>query len=172
MQQPSADAPLLDLADTVRVHRPALIALARRLCRPPLDPADLVQDTLERLVARRPAHPDGVAARAWLFRVLRNRFIDLTRGPRYPRALDPAELPAPEPEPEPWWRTMSPAAVDAALAALPPALRAPLALHALDGLDYQAIADRLGVCRNTVGSRICRARRRLRAQIAADADAA
>jgi RNA polymerase sigma-70 factor (ECF subfamily) len=40
-------------------------------------------------------------------------------------------------------------------------------MHAIDGLSYQEISQRLGLPPNTVGTRLSRARRKLRAMLEA-----
>ena len=98
-----------------------------------------------------------------MLRVMHNRFVDLIRGLRPNVEVTPDDLAAPEAEPEPWWHRLSRDDVRARLDELPDELREAFRLYTLDGLSYQDIATRLGVSRNTVGTRILRARRRLRA---------
>ena len=55
----------------------------------------------------------------------------------------------------------------AQLHTLPPALAAPLRMYTVERASYRAIADRLGIPVATVGTRILRARQRLRTRLAA-----
>ena len=55
-----------------------------------------------------------------------------------------------------------------AIDALPPRYRAPLVLRYFSDLDYDAIADALGVSRGQVGSLLFRAKRMLRERVGAE----
>lgn len=156
----------VELERAIRAHRPMLDVIAVKLCRSQLDAGDLVQDVLERFVEHYDSIPAEVPARAWMLRVMHNRFIDLIRRLRPTTEVEPDEVAAPEAEPEPWWHQLSRDDVRARLDELPDELRDAFRLYTLDGLSYQEIAARLGVSRNTVGTRILRARRRLRASFA------
>jgi RNA polymerase sigma-70 factor (ECF subfamily) len=156
----------VELERRLAAHGPALRAAAAGLCRgsgaPELE--DLIQDTFERalrhLTAGRPA-PDN--ERAWLVSILRHVFIDRLRAAR-PRheTIDELPLPAPEPVPEPVWARVSIADVEAALATIDPALRAPFELHYLQRMPYAEIAATLKIPPNTVASRLHRARKAVR----------
>src|SRR5436190_578118 len=62
-----------------RDHREYLLDLARRLCRSHFDPDDLVQDVMETAIKEIHHLPEDANVRAWLTRVMKNRFIDRTR---------------------------------------------------------------------------------------------
>lgn len=150
-----------------REHRPALYAFALKLCGRPDEANDLVQDTFERAL-RAEAPPQS--ARAWLFSVLHHLFIDRyrkrVRGPQHAN-IDDVDVAARDPEPPPAWTALSVEEVRAALDRLDVEFREAYRLHALDGLGYAEIAARLGVPVSTVGTRIMRARRKLRALLQA-----
>jgi RNA polymerase sigma-70 factor, ECF subfamily len=155
------------ISDLVRDAQPSLVRLAERWCGE--DAGDLVQDTLERL-ARRGVPATVRCPRAWLSTMMRNLFIDrcraLARRPGHD-ALDETAAPgAPEPEP---WIELTLDDVRAALADLDPAFRDVYALH-LEGRSYDDIAQRLGIRPVTVGTRLHRARRMLRARLVARFD--
>lgn len=152
----------------VRDHRGFLEAMATRLCRSQLDPGDLVQDVLERLIANVDRIPPELPVRAWLVRVMHNRFIDMVRRQHPTAAIEPEQLAEPPREPEAWWHRLSTDDVRQKIDALPPELRDAFRMFSLDGLSYQEISERLGVTRNTVGTRILRARRRIRAMFTGD----
>jgi RNA polymerase sigma-70 factor (ECF subfamily) len=152
------------ITELFRAHEPYLRRLANRLCRSTMDPDDLLQDVLERTVL----HFDSLAAssdpRAWMARVMRNLFIDRWRKTVASPAgaeLD-GEAPAPAVEPRAWWEELDAGDVRARLGDLPVELRGPFELFAFDGCSYAEIAERLRIAKNTVGSRVLRARRRLR----------
>lgn len=162
---PSPSAPAIDLAALVRAHRGALLCVARRLTGGDVAVAeDLVQDTFERALARPDALAAARAVRAWLCTVMRNLHVDRTRqqAARPCTALpDDLEIVADrEGEPSPWADITS-TQVEEALAALAPHLRETYGLAA-QGIPYPTIAARLGVPKNTVGTRVLRARRKLR----------
>ena len=148
----------------VRQHQAALQAFALKLCGNASDAHDLCQDTFERAL-----RSEGTARsndRAWLFTVLHHLFIDRyrrrTREPRLAE-LDTVDVAAAEPTPPPAWTSLSVDEVRAALDELDAEFRDVYRMHALEGLGYAEIAARLGVPVSTVGTRIMRARRKLRA---------
>jgi RNA polymerase sigma-70 factor (ECF subfamily) len=144
-----------------RCHGGFLRTLARRLCRSHLDPDDLIQDVLEK--ALRTTMPAGANERAWLSRVMHNLFIDQLRHRRSRREephadpIVPVDVEAPT-----WWEQLTETDVRAKVALLPDAQRATFELFAFDGKSYDAIAAQLGIAKATVGTRILRARQRLR----------
>ena len=154
-------------ASLVRVHESALRAVALRLCRSQSDAHDLVQDALERGLRSWDRLPPGANVRAWLLSILRNRFVDQCRhNARDKREEDESaidSLPAPEaPEELPAWAHITPEELRAAVARLSEDFRVVYQLHALEGSSYSEIALRLGIPKATVGTRLIRARRKLR----------
>lgn len=149
----------------LRAHELALQALALRLCRSQADAGDLVQDTFERALRRRQQYEPGTNLRAWLCTILHHLFLDRcrarSRGPTH-APLDELVLPAPEPTREPAWATLTRDDVVAAVGRLDPEFRNVYQLHTLDGMPYTEIAVRLGIPKATVGTRLARARRKLR----------
>lgn len=147
-----------------RSHRKRLHDLARKWCRSPLDPDDLVQDTLERaLRATLPVHTNEGA---WLSRVMRNLFIDRVRQQAVRREqLDGGVPPSGVSEDGAWWERLSEADVRAEVARLPPQQRATFELFTFGGESYDTIAEQLGISKNTVGTRVLRARHALRAML-------
>jgi RNA polymerase sigma-70 factor (ECF subfamily) len=155
-----------DLARTlVRDHQPALEAFALKLCGNPPDAHDLVQDTFERALRNLAALSPGTNERAWLFTILHNLFIDrCRRKKRDPAQANVAELdlPAPgEPEPPPDWTRLGAAEVRAAVAQLEEEFCRVYELH-IEGRSYQEIAAALAIPQNTVGTRLLRARKKLK----------
>lgn len=149
----------------VRDHQAALLAFARKLCREPDEAHDLVQDTFERALRAESAGTARDNERAWLFTVLHHLFIDRCRSrARAPHlaSIDDVDVPAREPEPPPAWAGLSVAEVRAALDELDEDFRDAYRMHALDGLGYAEIAAQLGLPVSTIGTRIMRARRKLR----------
>lgn len=164
------------LAAVWRDAEPLLGRLAERLCANRADACDLVQDTFER--AARQGLPDDVRnPRAWLIAILRNLFVDRCR--RRARAVrhEPlhdgiaGDATAMLDDPAPVWTELGVADVRAALGKLAPMYREVFEMHVFDRLSYDAIAERLAIERVTVGTRLTRARKKLRVLLMARAPA-
>jgi RNA polymerase sigma-70 factor (ECF subfamily) len=153
--------------ELTREHGAYLRALARKLCRSQLDPDDLVQDVLERVL--RTELPAGANERAWLSRVMQNLFVDKLRR----RAARPEQPVVDEPvaaiaEDRAWWEALTESEVRAKLAQLPDEQRVTFELFAFEGKSYDEIAAKLKIAKATVGTRILRARTRLRELFTSD----
>src|SRR5258708_7232054 len=154
----------MDFESLARDHGPALRSVALRLCRGPSDAQDLVQDTLERALRRFPNVPEHGNLRAWLITILRNRFIDYCRQRSRESGvqIDEMQVEAPVSQPEPKWAAITQEQVGEALAQLPEEFRKVYELHAIERKSYAEIALALGMPKATVGTRLLRARLRLR----------
>lgn len=161
---PLDDAQQQQIDQMYQAHARFLCSLAQLLCRSSCDSEDLVQETLER--SMRHCHRLGAASnpRAWMVRVMRNLFIDQLRSRKARPALVELddETPAPAAEPRAWWETLDSSDVCTGLDQLPDEQRQAIELFAFEGCSYAAIASRVGIAKLTVGTRILRARRRLR----------
>ena len=130
---------------------------------------DLVQDCAVKALSARRVPRDEPAYRAWLFRVLRNGFIDgLRRDRRRPETveLDGEEAPLPQGREEvALWRCdqelVNRIAVKLAMDRLNDRDREIIALIDVAGLTYGEAAQVLAIPVGTVMSRISRARRAL-----------
>ena len=152
--------------EVARQHEPVLRGLAMRLTGNPADAGDLVQDTFERALRAFDRLPRDANVRAWLIAILHNLFIDhCRRVRRQPRMAELGpDIPAHAPDPAPpKWTSVSPEQVRAALDRLDPQFRRVYEMHALEGRSYQEIAESLGLPKNTVGTRLIRARKKLKA---------
>jgi RNA polymerase sigma-70 factor (ECF subfamily) len=150
----------------VREHESALLAFATRLAGSPADARDLVQDTLERALGRFDAFTPGTNARAWLFTILHRAFIDRCRRRTVEKradSIDDVQLAAPDPVPPPRWASISAEQLAHAVSQLDEEFRSVYRMHAVESLSYQEIAARLAIPQNTVGTRLARARKKLRA---------
>ena len=152
-----------------------LMRVALGLTRNTAEASDLVQDALERALREWDRFTPGTNARAWVTAILSRLFIDgWRRRRRRPAlvALDDMDLAGPPPDvaadPAPW-DNVSDADLDRAVAALPDPLRDVFRLNVVDHLSYGDISATLGIPVNTVGTRLMRARRRLRASLEAQA---
>jgi len=139
---------------------PALHRFAVSLTRDPAAADDLVQDTLERAIRAWPQRREG-DLRAWLFAILRNRYLEGIRRRRGievgPEALMEIAEAGVDPE----------AAVGArdvldGITALPEEQRSVLLLVAVEDMTYAEVAAVLAVPIGTVMSRLSRARGRMR----------
>lgn len=152
--------------DLALAHLPALRARAAQLCRGHGDPEDIVQDALMRAFMARSQMKEPERARGWLLTIVTNTFLDSLRRRRARPGEVALEIDPPTPEPEreeeEVWAALDVDDVRAAVGYLPDDVRETYRMFALDGQDYAHIASALGVPKATVGTRILRARKRLR----------
>ncbi len=154
------------LADLAREHHEFLLKLARKLCRATFDPEDLVQDVLVKAVDHFDRLPPDVNHAAWMARVMRNLFIDRVRtraAQPAPVDLDEVTLASPDPDEREWWETITADQIRAAVPRIPEELREAFERFAFARQSYKEISAALGVPTTTVGTRVLRARRHLRA---------
>jgi len=125
---------------------------------------DVVQDVFTTLVDRDCAALRSFEGRSSLYTYLctiaLRRLYRLRR--KHLPAVDPADQPAHEPAADPREADVTAAQVRQAMTALPEQFRTALVLHHFGGLEYHEIAELLGIPANTVATRICRAKRRLK----------
>lgn len=142
----------------------ALAVLARRLCGNAADADDLVQDTLERALRARGTYIEQGNRRGWLAVILRNRFRDWYRtGRRQAQPSDEMdEIATPEEPARAAWENITSEQIDEALATLAPRYRRVYELYT-HGWTYAEIATELEISINTVGTRLLRARAKLKA---------
>lgn len=147
----------------IETQIPALRRYAHSLMRDAEAGDDLVQDCLERAVAKlHQRRPDG-SLRAWLFRILINRHRDLMRrAPRPGHLIAVDDLPAEPSRPAGQEAHMALRETGAAIARLPEDQRRALLLVALDGATFDEAAAMLDIPRGTLMSRLARARASLR----------
>jgi len=173
-----------DVELTARFERDAIPLLdqlyggAHRMTRSRADAEDLVQDTMLRAYTGFRSFRQGTHLKAWLFRIMHNTWIDdYHKARRRPiehlsgditdwRHADrqtcwecrSAEVEALEALPD--------SEITEALDSLPAGLRITIYYADVCGHTYKEIADIMGVPTGTVMSRLHRARRRLRRQLA------
>ncbi len=141
-------------------HIPRLRRYARALAGDSHRADDLVQDTLERALAKFYLWRRGSDLRAWLFTIMHNVFINQLKA-RRELALDDAVedglQSAPQSDP------LELRDLDAALMLLPVGQREVLLLVGLEQLSYAEVSKALSIPVGTVMSRLSRGRERLRA---------
>ena len=161
-----------DIADIVNRERSRLRSFIRRRVRDPRDAEDILQDVFSAFVeANRLLMPiDHITG--WLYRVARNRIIDLFRA-RTGRKEDSAPLefedllPSPRGDPESdLARARLLDALEQAIAELPPEQRDVFVAHELEGRSFKEMAASTGISINTLLARkryaVLRLRERLR----------
>lgn len=161
-----------DFEDAVLVHLDVLYRGALRLSRNRADAEDLVQETVTRALRRFDQFHIGTNGRAWLFRIMRNLFLNRVRADRErPRegeffeerigSAEAARVVAASPEEE-FLQTVVHGDVDRALGTLPPSYREVVVFRDIEGFTYREIAEALECPIGTVMSRLSRGRALLR----------
>ena len=147
-------------------HLPRLRRYARALTGDVTRADDLVQDTLERALAKLNLWQPGTDLRAWLFTLMHNLFLNQIRAHRPPdSALDDAlDVPVSGGQME----ALGARDIHAALARLPEQQREVMLLVGLEQFGYDEAARILGVPVGTVMSRLSRARERMRQMLAGE----
>jgi RNA polymerase sigma factor (sigma-70 family) len=158
------------ISQVVDQERSRLLNFIRRRVPDPRDAEDILQDVFYELVeANRLLMPiDHITG--WLFRVARNRIIDLFRKKKPVLSSDARiayegadeddmlhfedSLPSPDAGPDAvYTRGVLFAAFDLAISELPPEQREVFVAHEIEGLSFKEIAARTGVGMNTLLSR-------------------
>jgi RNA polymerase sigma-70 factor, ECF subfamily len=155
-------------ARAAREHESLLTSIARRLCGNDADAEDLVHDTYERALRSWNSDLGETHLRSWIVAILNHLFIDrCRRARRAPRteAINGREIAAIEQTAPAAWSSVSDDQIGAALATLDIELRRVYELRA-GGRSYEQIAAELRIPEATVGTRLFRARKRLRAALA------
>jgi RNA polymerase sigma-70 factor (ECF subfamily) len=169
------DEPLPTLPRDALDHLDGLFRLARRLTRSETEAEDLVQETYARAYAAHAQFADGSNVRAWLFRILRNLFIDVVRrdrGSPVHAGLDDDERAGRTTTTEPLrgddelerLRGVVAEDIEAALQSLSVNART-IVLLDLEGFTEGELAAVLGCSVGTVKSRLFRARATLRERL-------
>src|SRR5688572_29183948 len=147
--------------DELTALLPRLRRFAHGLSRSPADADDLTQMTVERALRSRAQWQPGTGLDSWLYRIMRNLWIDTVRSRGRKERL---EAPAEEAESlghDP--RDGVEAAIDlqrvmAAMDRLPGEQREVLALILIEGFGYREAAELLDLPIGTVSSRLVRGR--------------
>ena len=147
---------------------PVVRAVARNLVRNATEVEDLVQDVFEKALRSIDRIDLAGNPRGWMVTILHNLHIDRCRQrarmrPHVPCDDLPIAVPAATDEGEaPIWSAITTDDVRRAAANLPDDLREVYVMFALEGRSYIEVADALGIPKATVGTRLSRARARLK----------
>lgn len=141
---------------------PRLQRFARSMARDPTLADDLVQECLERALARLHLWQPGSNLRAWLFTILRNLHINGLRRRQPILGIDDEALAALGGVPGSQFVSLELRDMRRALRVLPSEQRRVVLLVGLEGVSYGEAAIQLGVSLGTVKSRLSRGRQALR----------
>lgn len=154
---------------------PVLRAVARNLVRNTTEVEDLVQDAFEKALRSITRIELTGNPRGWMVTILHNLHIDRCRRlarmrPHVPCDDAANDLPAAPPDDgePPIWSRITTEDVRRAAAQLPRDLREVYVMYALEGRSYLEVAEALGIPKATVGTRLLRARRRLKQLLTAE----
>jgi RNA polymerase sigma-70 factor (ECF subfamily) len=166
-----------DFQDEMIPHLDAIYNFALRLTTDPNDAEDLVQDTIVKAFRFFNSYEKGTNAKAWLFRILKNSYINNYRKKsKQPHQVDYDEVSqfyesirSEQSETtdleDLMYREMLDDDVTRALTELPEDFRTVVMLCDMEGFTYEEIANMLDVPIGTIRSRLHRGRNLLRVQL-------
>lgn len=144
-----------------------LYNFARWLTQDPAEADDLVQETYAKALRGFASFQQGTNFRAWMYRILRNSFLNSRTGLKATVFLDEeggdSVLPVESTTPESLLiESTNRETVQQAIEQLPVHLREILLLCEVEEMSYQEISETLAIPQGTVMSRLFRARKALR----------
>lgn len=147
---------------------PRLRRFAHALSRSPADADDLTQATVERALRSKDQWQTGTRLDSWLYRIMRNLWIDTVRARGRKEKVEASEIEADQLGEDP--REAIEASLDlarimAAMERLPDEQREVVALILIEGFGYRETAEMLGLPIGTVSSRLVRGRTALLALV-------
>lgn len=159
-------------------HLDACYRFALSLTRDAAEADDLVQETLLKALRSFESYAEDTNCKAWLFRILRNTFLNRIRNDGREVGSDDA-LEAVQTAAMAGWDDRSfyrspdenailratREEIEGALQSLPPDFRAAVVMSDVEGLSYKEIADVMGTPIGTVMSRLYRGRRLMRKRL-------
>lgn len=167
------DGPAEGLSDPAVVHSerafvdelemlvPQMRAFARSLCRDRDLADDMVQETCLKAWAARERFIPGAPMKPWLFRILRNTYVQHGRRAWRSAPLDPADAEKTliAPDNAQWASDFN--SMQAAMTHLPPKQREAVLFVLAAGFSYEEAGQLLGCSEGTVKSRVSRGREAL-----------
>ena len=144
-------------------HSDLLYNYALRMTNNVADAEDLVQETYLKAYRFWESYEQGTNVRAWLFRILKNSYINRYRKDvREPDTVEYVESDASSHEQESPFAVLLDDEITEAIASLPAEFRTVVILCDIEGLTYEEVADFMQSPVGTVRSRLHRGRRLLR----------
>lgn len=166
-----------DFEEEIIPHLDAMYNFALRLTSDPNDAEDLVQDTIVKAYRFFSSYEKGTNAKAWLFRILKNSYINNYRKKsKQPNQVDydevstfyetiRAERTDTSDLEDRMFRELIDDDISNALEELPEDFRTVVLLCDVEGFTYEEIANMLDVPIGTIRSRLHRGRNLLKAQL-------
>lgn len=166
-----------DFNEEILPHLDAMYNFALRLTSDPNDAEDLVQDTIVKAYRFFSSYEKGTNAKAWLFRILKNSYINNYRKKsKQPNQVDYDEVATfyetirdertdTSDLEDKMYRELIDDDISAALEELPEDFRTVVLLCDVEGFTYEEIANMLDVPIGTIRSRLHRGRNLLRSQL-------
>jgi RNA polymerase sigma-70 factor (ECF subfamily) len=167
-----------DVGELALLHVDALYNFARYLTGTPIEADDLVQEAFARALGAAASFETGTNVKAWLFRILRNVYIDRRRRAHHDPLHLVGNVVGHDPDGDEAWEPVDDRARSAlshieakelhdAVMSLDESYRTPLLLD-LEGMTENEVAQVLNCKVGTVKSRLSRARAQLRRQLAGE----
>jgi RNA polymerase sigma-70 factor (ECF subfamily) len=166
-----------DFEEEIIPHLDAMYNFALRLTSDPSDAEDLVQDTIVKAFRFFSSYEKGTNAKAWLFRILKNSYINNYRKQsKQPNQVDydevstfyetiRAERTDTSDLEDKMFRDLIDDDISEALEQLPEDFRTVVLLCDVEGFTYEEIANMLDVPIGTIRSRLHRGRNLLKAEL-------
>jgi RNA polymerase sigma-70 factor, ECF subfamily len=154
--------------DQVVALVPRLRRFARNLARNQHDADDVVQIALERALRNLSQWRSDARLDSWLFKIVRNAWIDEVRSRMRRNKVFVAEEAGEEVGTDVMERVTDVMSVQSAMARLPEDQRTAVSLVLVEGLPYKEAADVLGIPIGTLTSRLARARSALHSLLEAE----
>ncbi|HYX08731.1 MAG TPA: sigma-70 family RNA polymerase sigma factor [Bacteroidales bacterium] len=166
-----------DFEEEIIPHLDAMYNFALRLTSDPSDAEDLVQDTIVKAFRFFSSYEKGTNAKAWLFRILKNSYINNYRKQsKQPNQVDydevatfyetiRAERTDTSDLEDKMFRDLIDDDISNALEELPEDFRTVVLLCDVEGFTYEEIANMLDVPIGTIRSRLHRGRNLLKSQL-------
>jgi RNA polymerase sigma-70 factor (ECF subfamily) len=164
------DGGTADFAEIVRAHRTQLQRYALHLAGNPELAKDLVQETLLRGLRNFRHFRPGSHPASWLLTILGNLFFDHLKHQRVERSAEPELATSEIAECDPAISDHTDDQLYAAIRMLEPELREVVELCYLKQMRYREVAAVLNLPIGTIGTRLMRARDRLRALLTRSED--
>lgn len=158
--------PCLRFEEQLLDHLPRLRRFAHALARDGADADDLLQASVERALLRRDRWEPGTRLDSWMYRLMRNLWIDTARAEtRRRETFAPPDAGDGVGAAGNQEAVVELGRVGAALRRLPPEQREAVALVVVEGFAYREAAEILDIPIGTLTSRLVRGREALMAQL-------